>query len=83
MLLFRYGQVVSLHDASEVGVAMLEEARDVLLASGAREQAAMAEVALVDAHWFSGAPELAREHLRRSEELIEGAPLPRARRPSC
>ena len=74
MLLFRYGQVVALHDPSARGVAMLEEARDVLLASGAREQAAMAEVALVDAHWFSGAPELAREHLRRSEELIEGAP---------
>ena len=73
MLLFRYGQVVSLHDASEVGVAILEEARDVFLASDAREQAAMAEVSLVDAHWFSGAPEKARAHLQRAEELIEGA----------
>ena len=73
MLLFRYGQVVSLHDASEVGVAILEEARDFFLASDACEQAAMAEVSLVDAHWFSGAPEKARAHLQRAEELIEGA----------
>jgi class 3 adenylate cyclase/predicted ATPase len=73
MLLFRYGQVVSLHDASEAGVAILEEARDFFLASGANEQAAMAEVSLVDAHWFSGAPEKARAHLQRAEELIEGA----------
>ena len=74
MLLFRYGQVVSLHDASGRGAQILEEARDVLFAYGAREQAAMAEVALVDSYWFSGAPDRAREHLRRSEELIEGAP---------
>jgi len=73
MLLFRYGQVVSLHDASEVGVAILEEARDFFLASDACEQAAMAEVSLVDAHWFSGAPEKARAHLQRAEDLIEGA----------
>ena len=33
-----------------------------------------AEVALADAHWFSGAPERAREHLRRADKLIEGAP---------
>ena len=74
MLLFRYGQVVSLHDASGRGAEILENARDVLFASGAREQAAMAEVALVDAYWFRGEPERAREHLRRSAELIEGAP---------
>src|SRR5215217_7869392 len=73
MLLFRYGQVVSLHDAGGRGAEILEEARDVLFAFGASEQAAMAEVALVDSYWFSGAPDRARKHLRRSEELIEGA----------
>jgi class 3 adenylate cyclase/tetratricopeptide (TPR) repeat protein len=74
MLLFRYGQAVSLHDAGGAGGVILEEARDVLLVSGAPEQAAMAEVALVDAHWFSGAPERARRHLQRAVELIDGAP---------
>ena len=74
MVVFRYGQVVALHDASGGGVEILEEARDLFLASEQREQAAMAEVALVDALWFSGAPERARTHLHRAEELIEGAP---------
>jgi tetratricopeptide (TPR) repeat protein len=73
LLLFRYGQVVALHDASGRGVAILEEARDFFIASDECEQAAMAEVALVDAHWFSGSPEQARAHLERAEELIEGA----------
>ena len=72
-LLFLYGRVRSLHDPSGSGIPILEEARDAFLASGDQEQAAMAEVALVDARWFGGAPDLAREHLRRAGELIEGA----------
>jgi len=73
-LLFLYGRVRSLHDPSGSGIPILEEAREVFLASGDHEQAAMAEVALVDAQWFSGSPESAREHLQRAAELVEGAP---------
>ena len=43
-LLFRYGRVVALHESTGAGVSVLEEARDAFLASGAREEAAEAEV---------------------------------------
>jgi class 3 adenylate cyclase/tetratricopeptide (TPR) repeat protein len=78
-LLFRYGRVIALHEVTAAGVPALEEARDVFLSSGAIEEAAEAEVSLVDVHWFTGKPDLARRHLQSASSLIEDAPPSRSK----
>ena len=78
-LLFRYGRVIALHESTGAGVSVLEEARDAFLASGALGEAAEAEVSLVDAYWFTGSPDLAREHLQRAASLIEDTPPSRSK----
>ncbi len=51
----------------------LEEARDALLATGDRETAAEAELALSRIWWHRGQNELADAHLKRAEELVAGS----------
>jgi len=56
------------------GAAELAEAADLLLASGAVEEAALAEANLANVHWSRGAQRIARSHYDRSIELIAGIP---------
>jgi class 3 adenylate cyclase/tetratricopeptide (TPR) repeat protein len=72
-LLFRYGRAVDIVEGT--GEAVLAEARDDLLAAEDRETAAEAEVRLAEIVWNQGERDAAFEHVRRSQELVEGAGL--------
>ena len=72
-LLFRYGRSLVFADWRRDAVSPLQEAIDLLLATGAREEAAEAEVALGILHWYRMERELARPRFEHAVELIEGA----------
>lgn len=59
---------------SNEGGPELEEASELLLAAGAREEAAVAQETLGHIHWLRGEQRIARVHYARSMELIEGLP---------
>ena len=54
------------------GAQELAEAAEILLASGAVEDAALAESNLANVQWVGGEQEIARSHYDRSIELIAG-----------
>jgi tetratricopeptide (TPR) repeat protein len=69
-LLFELGQTLLWW--RNQGAPEFEEAAELLLASGAVEEAALAEAGLANVHWTCGAQQLARSHYARAIELIDG-----------
>ena len=78
-LLFRYGAGGRAARLEPSWCPVLEEARDVLLAYGEREQAAEGRGRARGRVLVHGQSDRAREHLRRAAELIEGAAPSRAK----
>jgi class 3 adenylate cyclase/tetratricopeptide (TPR) repeat protein len=72
-LLLRYGRSLFLWWSSADVRDVLEEARALLLASGASELAAEAEVTLGHLYWFRSERELAAPHFEQALELIADA----------
>ena len=73
-LLLRYGRTLLLADPTSVLTEVLVEARDLLLESGNRAEAAEAEVTLADFYWAVPARrDLANPSLERAAALIDGA----------
>ncbi|MGH2679970.1 MAG: hypothetical protein ACRDG8_05725, partial [Actinomycetota bacterium] len=72
MLLFQYGRSLWLH--RDVGLDVLAQARDALLATGDVETAAVAELLLGDMVWRLGKGKEAQDHFDHAEALIEGRP---------
>jgi class 3 adenylate cyclase/tetratricopeptide (TPR) repeat protein len=73
-LLLRYGRTLFLADPASVLTDVLLEARDLLLASGERAEAAEAEVTIADFNWAVKAERgLANPHLERAAALIDDA----------
>jgi class 3 adenylate cyclase/tetratricopeptide (TPR) repeat protein len=69
-LLFRYGRSLHLSESAADAIGPLEEARELLLASGEPGVASEAEVTLADAHVFRGERDLAARHLGQAATLI-------------
>lgn len=67
-LLYRYADALYVA-ADERALGALEEARDALLASGERETAAEAEIAIARIWWHRGRRDEASAHEARAEEL--------------
>jgi class 3 adenylate cyclase/tetratricopeptide (TPR) repeat protein len=73
-LLLRYGRTLFLADPASVLTDVLLEARNLLLASGDRAEAAEAEVTIADFNWAVKAERgLANPHFERAADLIDGA----------
>jgi class 3 adenylate cyclase/tetratricopeptide (TPR) repeat protein len=72
MLLLQYGRALWLH--RDEGAEVLAEARDLLLAAGEVEKAAVAELHIGDMVWRRGRGKEAQGHFDRAESLIEGRP---------
>jgi class 3 adenylate cyclase/tetratricopeptide (TPR) repeat protein len=69
-VLFQYGRAQWLY--RDEGVDTLAEARDLLLAAGDVETAAVAELHIGDMVWRRGSGKEAHEHFARAEALIQG-----------
>jgi class 3 adenylate cyclase/tetratricopeptide (TPR) repeat protein len=72
MLLFQHGRAIWLH--RDAGEDMLAEARDLLLAAGDVETAAIAELLIGDRIWRQGRGKEAQHRFDRAAELIAGRP---------
>jgi class 3 adenylate cyclase/tetratricopeptide (TPR) repeat protein len=72
MLLYQYGRALWLH--RDLGADVLGRARDMLLAQGDVETAAVAELHIGDMVWRRGQGKEAQGHFDRAESLIEGRP---------
>jgi tetratricopeptide (TPR) repeat protein len=72
MLLYQYGRALSLH--SDTGADILGQARDLLLAQGDVETAAVAELLIGDMVWRRGRGKEAQDRFDRAASLIEGRP---------
>jgi class 3 adenylate cyclase len=69
-LLLRLGR--TLFYLGDTDTALLEQARDGLLAAGDPEGAADAEKTLCEDHWLAGDRDVAFAHLSRARELVAG-----------
>jgi class 3 adenylate cyclase/tetratricopeptide (TPR) repeat protein len=70
-LLLRYGRSLDLSGSTADATGLLEEARDLLLASGEPEVASEAEAMLGGVHIYKGERDLAAGHLRQAAALID------------
>ncbi len=70
LLLFDYGVALWLH--RDEGAEVLSEARDLLLAAGDVERAAVAELYVGDTIWRRGRGKEAQEHFDRAASLVAG-----------
>jgi class 3 adenylate cyclase/tetratricopeptide (TPR) repeat protein len=73
MLLFRYGQTLSVVTTAK-GFDVLTEARDGLLAAGDSGTAAEAEMLIGDTFWMQGQRDRAFEHVRAAQALVADEP---------
>jgi class 3 adenylate cyclase len=76
-LLNRLGR--ALYELGETDVALLEQARDALIAAGDVEGAAEAETTLCEHFWLAGDRDSAMEHLEAARRRLDGLPASRAK----